>query len=112
MKTTFFDPQYDHFMLKAVTGQEDCLVLSVYVPGQGEKRKDLLPVMFFIHGGAFFVGSGSSDLFGPERFLDYDVVSKAKLPHTFDACCHCIGSHLKMNYSLVYSNKCNCFENT
>ncbi len=66
-------------MLKTVTGQEDCLVLSVYVPGQGERRTDLLPVMFFIHGGAFFVGSGSSDLFGPERFLDHDVVSDADI---------------------------------
>jgi carboxylesterase type B len=59
----------------AVVGQEDCLVLSVYVPGNLEKRTDLLPVMFFIHGGAFFLGSGSPDFYGPERFLDHDVVS-------------------------------------
>ena len=69
--------QYDFFMAKAVVGQEDCLVLNVYVPGKVKPRKDghLLPVMYFIHGGGFFLGSGSSDFFGPERFLDYDVVS-------------------------------------
>ena len=64
-------------MAKAVVGQEDCLVLNVYVPGKVKPRKDghLLPVMYFIHGGAFFLGSGSPDFYGPERFLDHDVVS-------------------------------------
>ena len=58
----------------SIVGQEDCLVLSVYVPGNGEKRKEPFPVMFFIHGGGFFLGSGTKDFYGPERFLDYDVV--------------------------------------
>ena len=96
-------------MLKTVTGQEDCLVLSVYVPGQGEKRKDLLPVMFFIHGGAFFVGSGSSDLFGPERFLDYGVVSQSKLPHAIYAFNYCTGSNLQVNnIGLINPKYCAC----
>jgi len=76
-------------MSKVVIGQEDCLVLNVYVPENNNKNNnknnnnnkdnELLPVMFFIHGGAFFVGSGSKDLFGPERFLDYGVVSYSYL---------------------------------
>jgi carboxylesterase type B len=87
-------------MSKVVIGQEDCLVLNVYVPDNNNKNNynennnnnnknnnnnnnhnnnELLPVMFFIHGGAFFVGSGSKDLFGPERFLDYGVVSYSYL---------------------------------
>ena len=81
-------------MSKTITGQEDCLVLNVYVPENNNNnnnnnnkndnndannnKNELLPVMFFIHGGAFFVGSGSKDLFGPERFLDYGVVSQNK----------------------------------
>ncbi len=35
--------------------------------------------MVFIHGGAFFLGSGSKDFYGPDRILDYDVVSIDKL---------------------------------
>ena len=62
-------------MAKAIVGQEDCLVLNVYVPGKPRKDAHLLPVLFFIHGGAFFLGSGAPDWYGPERFLDYDVVS-------------------------------------
>ena len=71
------------------------MVLNVYVPDNNNNnnnnknnnknninnnnKNELLPVMFFIHGGAFFVGSGSKDLFGPERFLDYGVVSYSYL---------------------------------
>jgi para-nitrobenzyl esterase len=40
---------------------EDCLVLNVWTPGlrDGKKR----PVMFYIHGGAYSEGSGSSPLY-------------------------------------------------
>lgn len=40
---------------------EDCLFLNVYTPGlrDGKKR----PVMFYIHGGAYASGSGSSPLY-------------------------------------------------
>ena len=31
--------------------------------------------MVYIHGGGFSGGSGGSDMFGPERFLDYEVVN-------------------------------------
>ena len=34
----------------------------------------LLPVMVFIHGGAFYAGEPSSLVYGPEYFLDKDVV--------------------------------------
>jgi cholinesterase len=42
-------------------GSEDCLYLNVYVPNDAEKIKKL-PVMIFIHGGAFTFDSGSRDL--------------------------------------------------
>ena len=70
----FVSNQFDMLFTHAITGQEDCLVLSVYVPGNVDSPKEGLPVMVFIHGGAFFVGSGSKDFYGPERFLDHDVV--------------------------------------
>lgn len=64
-------------MSHKVIGVEDCLVVNVYVPGDVSARKnddDLLPVMFWIHGGGFFIGSGNTDFYGPERFMDYGVV--------------------------------------
>ncbi len=38
---------------------EDCLYLNVYAPSEA-KRGDKLPVMVWIHGGAFLFGSGSA----------------------------------------------------
>ncbi|XP_057380570.1 venom carboxylesterase-6-like [Daphnia carinata] len=58
-----------------VLGQEDCLYLNVYVP-QLNGINDPLPVMVWIHGGAFYMGSGNgvTDMFGPNYLLDRDVV--------------------------------------
>ena len=69
--------QLDAMLSKKVLGKEDCLIVNTYVPGDGSRQRsdtELLPVMFWIHGGAFFFGSGSMDFFGPERFMDHDVV--------------------------------------
>lgn len=52
-------------------GDEDCLYLNVFSPQLGEPLK---PVMVYIHGGAFFVGSGSSSDQGPAYLMDHDVV--------------------------------------
>ena len=78
-----------------VEGSEDCLYLNVYTPKVrsfsvvkqvyfwiGDFQRSLsprshgkdLPVMVFIHYGAFFAGSSSSDLLGPEYFMDEDVI--------------------------------------
>ncbi|XP_050428100.1 juvenile hormone esterase-like [Adelges cooleyi] len=51
-----------------VLGDEDCLYLNIYTPNVNGK----LPVMFWIHGGAFVVGSGGTG--GPDYFMDKDVV--------------------------------------
>lgn len=56
-------------------GQEDCLYLNVFtplIPGGG--MSVLLPVIVWIHGGAFCVGSNDSKLYGPELILDHGVV--------------------------------------
>ncbi|XP_047535864.1 esterase FE4-like [Vanessa atalanta] len=45
------------------TGDEDCLYLDVFVP-EWTKKSDKLPVLVFIHGGAYF--KGSKELYDPE----------------------------------------------
>ena len=49
-------------------GEEDCLVLNIYVPENViiNKKDEKLPVMIWIHGGGLMTGSGS--------LLDYDPV--------------------------------------
>ena len=43
---------------EGITGQEDCLFLDVTVP-TGTKLGDKKPVMVFIHGGGYSIGSRS-----------------------------------------------------
>ncbi|KAK3913254.1 Fatty acyl-CoA hydrolase precursor, medium chain [Frankliniella fusca] len=62
----------------SVEGSEDCLYLNVYTPAlpaqdQGVKNK-LLPVYFFVHGGKFQSGSASPEQFGPDRFIEEEIV--------------------------------------
>nr|AJP62546.1 carboxylesterase [Oxya chinensis] len=56
-------------------GDEDCLYVNVYTPKlpTGANAK-LIPVMVWIHGGAFRMGSGTSFMYGPEHLLEHDVV--------------------------------------
>ena len=62
-------------------GSEDCLTLSVFTKtpprGEGEQevlRQELLPVIVFLHGGAFVVGSCEAALYGPDVLLDRGLV--------------------------------------
>lgn len=51
---------------------EDCLYLNVYTPASDSKKR---PVMFYIHGGAFGIGSGSRPrLYGGNLAKQGDVV--------------------------------------
>lgn len=66
--------QYDHLPInppERVEGSEDCLYLNIYTPAV-EGTKKLLPVLFYIHGGAFQYGSGYYT--GPEYIMDRDVI--------------------------------------
>ncbi|XP_061383712.1 venom carboxylesterase-6-like [Danaus plexippus] len=61
--------QYDPFN-NTVTGSEDCLFLNVHTPDLNPGS--LLPVLVFIHGGAFMYGAGS--YYGAEHLMDRDMV--------------------------------------
>ncbi|VVC41625.1 Carboxylesterase type B, conserved site,Carboxylesterase, type B,Carboxylesterase type B [Cinara cedri] len=65
--------QNNHFfpiMRSLIHGQEDCLYLNIFTPDLNKK----LPVMFWIHGGGFLAGHSAPDLYGPDYFMDKDVV--------------------------------------
>lgn len=53
----------------ASAGTEDCLYLNVYAPESGED----LPVMVWIHGGAFVFGNGGGE-YDPTRLVQEDVI--------------------------------------
>ncbi|KAL5286878.1 CES5A.2 family protein [Megaselia abdita] len=55
-----------------LVGSEDCLFLNVYTPKL--KSDKPLPVMVYIHGGAYLFGSGNSDMYNPLYLLEEDVV--------------------------------------
>eukprot|EP00095_Tigriopus_kingsejongensis_P001175 maker-scaffold415_size178368-snap-gene-0.31 protein:Tk01175 transcript:maker-scaffold415_size178368-snap-gene-0.31-mRNA-1 annotation:"venom carboxylesterase-6-like" len=57
-----------------IRGQEDCLYLNVFVPKAAFKANKQLPVMVFIRGGGFIVGSGDSDRYHPGPFLETEEV--------------------------------------
>ena len=55
---------------------EDCLKVNVYSPElPSDSNPDPnMPVMFYIHGGAFTNRAGNIDQFGPQFMMDYGVV--------------------------------------
>lgn len=55
-----------------VEGAEDCLYLNVYVPADRRTNAQSLPVIFWIHGGAFQFGSGMQ--MGAKYLMDRDVI--------------------------------------
>uniref|UniRef100_A0A2A4JW69 Carboxylic ester hydrolase n=1 Tax=Heliothis virescens TaxID=7102 RepID=A0A2A4JW69_HELVI len=65
-------PQFDMAILDYVEGNEDCLSLNVYTKSLQPSSK--LPVMVYIHGGAFLSGSGNSETYGPEFLFLHDVI--------------------------------------
>lgn len=57
---------------------ENCLFINVYTPQIPTDRHQPLPVIIYIHPGAFVSGSGSSEFYaGPEYLLEHDVVMVA-----------------------------------
>eukprot|EP00095_Tigriopus_kingsejongensis_P002295 maker-scaffold400_size182785-snap-gene-0.23 protein:Tk02295 transcript:maker-scaffold400_size182785-snap-gene-0.23-mRNA-1 annotation:"liver carboxylesterase" len=63
---------------QTVIGEEDCLFLNVFTPRipaqdstRGTRKSSLLPVMVFIHGGNFIMGSGNMI---PEPLVIKDVI--------------------------------------
>src|SRR5687768_11235662 len=62
---------------------EDCLFLNVWTPGMRDGRKR--PVMFYIHGGAYSNGSGSSPLYDGVRLCKRGDVVVVTVNHRLNA---------------------------
>lgn len=67
-------PSHEGLQVLPVKGQEDCLYLNVFVPKSAMKGNKRLPVIVFIHGGAFIVGSGGLQTANPGPFLETEEV--------------------------------------
>lgn len=65
-------PQMDFFS-RDYMGVEDCLYLNVFTRQFGNGTQ-LKPVMVWIYGGAFFSGYSDPSFYGPDFFLEQDVV--------------------------------------
>lgn len=64
-----------------VIGSEDCLVLNVFTikgrqteNSQTKHTDRLMPVMFFIHGGSFNIGSSASHLNRPDHIVEKVII--------------------------------------
>ena len=53
-----------------VIGQEDCLFLNIFVPFSFSSN---MPVMFWIYGGSFIVGSNNIDFYGSSNGVFFSV---------------------------------------
>ncbi|XP_046672635.1 venom carboxylesterase-6-like isoform X1 [Homalodisca vitripennis] len=53
-------------------GCEDCLFVNVFTHNCDSEA--LKPVMFYIHGGSFYMGAPSMGITGPEYLMDRDIV--------------------------------------
>lgn len=56
-----------------IQGTLDCLHLNIYVPATANVTNSL-PVMLWIHGGAFVTGSGNRPTYGPKFLVKHDVI--------------------------------------
>ncbi|XP_043467668.1 esterase B1-like isoform X2 [Leptopilina heterotoma] len=63
--------QFDK-ITNSIHGSDDCLYLNVYT--ESVENEIPLPVMVWIHGGAFLFGSGNEDLYGPDYLLKRKIV--------------------------------------
>lgn len=68
---------------EGLTMSEDCLVLNVFTPSLRDKGKR--PVMFYIHGGAYSGGTGSSPLYDGVRLCKRGDVVVVSVNHRLNA---------------------------
>ena len=74
-KSEIMCPQFSFSDDSGIIGQEDCLFLNIFVPlSVLNNTGSPLPVMFWIYGGSFIIGSNRADNQGPQYFIDNGVI--------------------------------------
>jgi len=63
----------EQLLTQKVVGSEDCLYLNIYVPYK-VYRTTGNPVMVWIHGGSYHVGSGNDTHKRPDYLVAKDVI--------------------------------------
>lgn len=64
-----------NMILENFKGNEDCLFLNIYTPKlPGVNGNPKLPILFWIHGGAFQFGNGNAFLYGPDYLLPENIM--------------------------------------
>ena len=76
------------------SGQEDCLYLNQYAPVQA--GEDPLPVMVWIYGGGFTMGSATPLQYGPQKFMDTNSVILVSDPWHDDPCWWWLSGHFQL----------------
>ncbi|XP_063228635.1 juvenile hormone esterase-like [Bacillus rossius redtenbacheri] len=73
--TYCFQEDVKSFITKA-NMSEDCLYLNVYIPqtASNNSASGGLPVLVWIYGGAFVIGSGIKDNFGPDNLMNRTAI--------------------------------------
>ena len=63
---------------ETILGQEDCLVMNVYIPKHpvfdDNSLNTSLPVMVYIHGGGLTESNNNYNEYGPQYFMEKKVV--------------------------------------
>ncbi|XP_064215899.1 esterase E4 [Tribolium castaneum] len=73
LDTTHIDVSCVQLEIDDQPQSEDCLYINVFTPQlPSNKTTELLPVMFFIHGGGYIHGSSMD--YGPDLFVNNDVL--------------------------------------
>lgn len=62
-------------ILKGHLMSEHCLHLSICAPNSALGSKSKLPVMVFLHGGAYVSGAGDLDCYNPQELANAGIVS-------------------------------------
>nr|ADF43469.1 carboxyl/choline esterase CCE006a [Helicoverpa armigera] len=65
-------PQIEEFH-NTVVGSVDCLHLNIYAPNSANSR-NRLPVLVWIYGGGFSIGFSGRFLYGPQFFVEKEVI--------------------------------------
>ncbi|XP_062534488.1 carboxylic ester hydrolase-like, partial [Armigeres subalbatus] len=56
-------------------GDEDCLFMNMYVPKNLKSRQQKYPVLVYLHGGSYLVGSAENySIFGVDLLIDNEVL--------------------------------------